>query len=32
VIEKLTGRFAHTAAGAFLKIDAVAETGSCCPE
>ena len=30
VIDKLTGRFAHTAAGAFLTdVHAVAETGSC---
>lgn len=32
VIDKTTGRFARTAAGAFLKIHAVAETGSCRPE
>lgn len=32
VIDKRTGRFAHTAAGAFLEIHALAETGSCRPE
>ncbi len=32
VIDKLTGKFAHTAAGAFLEVHAVAETGSCRPE
>jgi hypothetical protein len=32
VIDKTTGRFARTAAGAFLKIHAIAETGSCRPE
>jgi hypothetical protein len=29
VIDKRTGRFAHTAAGSFLEVHAVAETGSC---
>jgi hypothetical protein len=30
VIDKLTGRFAHTAAGSFLAgVHAIAETGSC---
>lgn len=32
VIDKPTGRFAHTAAGSFLEVHAVAETGSCRPE
>jgi hypothetical protein len=32
VIDKRTGRFAHTAAGAFLEIHALAETGRCRPE
>jgi hypothetical protein len=32
VIEKRTGRFAHTAAGSFLEVHAVAETGTCRPE
>jgi len=32
VIDKRTGRFAHTAAGSFLEVHAVAETGSCRPE
>ena len=29
VIDKLSGRFAHTAVGAFLQVHAIAETGSC---
>jgi len=32
VIDKRTGRFAHTAAGSFLEVHAIAETGSCRPE
>lgn len=32
VIDKRTGRFAHTAAGSFLGVHAIAETGSCRPE
>lgn len=32
VIDKRTGRFAHTATGSFLEVHAVAETGSCRPE
>lgn len=32
VIDKRTGRFAHTAAGSFLELHAIAETGSCRPE
>jgi hypothetical protein len=32
VVDKRTGRFAHTAAGSFLEVHAVAETGSCRPE
>lgn len=32
VIDKRTGRFAHTAAGAFLEIHALAETGICRPD
>jgi hypothetical protein len=33
VIDKLTGRFAHTAAGSFLTdVHAIAETGSCRPD
>jgi hypothetical protein len=33
VIDKLTGRFAHTAAGSFLAgVHAIAETGSCRPD
>jgi hypothetical protein len=32
VIDKRTGRFAHTAAGTFLEVHAIAETGSCRPE
>ena len=32
VIDKRTGRFAHAAAGSFLEVHAVAETGSCRPE
>lgn len=32
VIDKRTGRFAHTAAGSFLEVHAVAETGTCRPE
>ena len=32
VIDKRTGRFAHAAAGSFLEVHAVAETGSCLPE
>jgi hypothetical protein len=29
VIDKRTGRFAHIAAGSFLEVHAIAETGSC---
>lgn len=32
VIDKRSGRFAHTAAGSFLGVHAIAETGSCRPE
>jgi hypothetical protein len=32
VIDKRTGGFAHTAAGSFLGVHAIAETGSCRPE
>jgi hypothetical protein len=32
VIDKRTGKFAHTAAGSFLEVHAIAETGSCRPE
>ena len=32
VIDKTGGRFAHTAAGTFLRVHAVAETGTCRPE
>ena len=32
VIDKRTGRFAHTAAGSFLEVHAIAETGNCHPE
>ncbi|MCU0590911.1 MAG: hypothetical protein MUC57_05495 [Desulfobacterales bacterium] len=32
VIDKRMGRFAHAAAGSFLEVHAVAETGSCLPE
>jgi hypothetical protein len=32
VIDKRTGKFAHTAAGAFLDVHAIAETGSCRPD
>lgn len=32
VIDQRTGRFAHTAAGSFLEVHAIAETGSCRPE
>jgi hypothetical protein len=32
VIDKTSGRFAHTAAGAFLEVHAIAETGTCRPE
>ena len=32
VIDKIGGRFAHTAAGSFLTDHALAETGSCRPE
>jgi hypothetical protein len=32
VIDKIGGRFAHTAAGSFLTVHALAETGSCRPE
>lgn len=29
VIDKISGRFAHTAAGSFLDVHAIAETGTC---
>jgi len=32
VIDKIGGRFAHTAAGSFLSVHALAETGTCRPE
>jgi hypothetical protein len=32
VIDTISGRFAHTAAGAFLEVHAIAETGTCRPE
>jgi hypothetical protein len=32
VIDKRSGRFAHAAAGSFLEVHAIAETGSCRPE
>jgi hypothetical protein len=32
VLDKRTGKFAHAAAGAFLEVHAIAETGSCGPE
>lgn len=32
VIDKTSGRFAHTAAGAFLDVHAISETGTCRPE
>jgi hypothetical protein len=32
VIDAVSGHFAHTAAGVFLDVHAIAETGSCRPE
>ena len=32
VIDKANGRFAHTAAGSFLDVHAIAETGTCRPD